>query len=635
MALRPSSSPHSPLSELEGLLTCSVCLEFFTNPKTLPCHHSFCQVCLENLPQETPRSLSCPTCRRRTDLPNGGAAALSAAFYLDKCREIYSQMKKDVSCNNCGENNATGYCQKCHQSLCTKCIELHNKWSKFSNHKIIDVALTQNLSKIIEQFREVKEVLTDIIKKEEGVKQEGEGLTAQVSDKVLNSFGSEQLENIDEILHLLIKERKSLELVLKKYTEAEQLLVSLKDINKSASITTGPSLQRSLYYFGASVPHADLQQFKVKVDIDNFEFGLLSLSLTIVLPASAPHLIIPLSSIKCRLIPVAKGKEQTEDKYRITASSVFGVFQVHCSPLTTGSHNFIVRLFDVQLEAVSVAVPINPHFDAIAPRCTICQLKNPSSVAIVDDGSVIVTERREWRSGIYKYDFSKVDIATASSVKKLTFDVAYACTSFKNNLIIAGSTLAGSFVRILTPDAETVREVTDPISLTNPCGLAVSSITSFIYIADRKRVHILTPELGFIQSFGKEGTGDGEFKDAQGITIAVIDGEEFLYITDYYNHRIQKFTVQGRFLSAFGSQGNGPGQLMNPCGITIGTGGLLYVTEAGNHRVSVFTCGGDFVTCFGQYGSNIDRFNNPRGITFDKNGIMYVCDHGNNRLVLY
>ena len=631
MALRSSPSSHSPLSELEGLLTCSVCLEFFTNPKTLPCHHSFCQVCLENLPQETPRSLSCPTCRHCTDLPNGGAAALSAAFYLDKCREIYSQMKKGISCNNCGENNATGYCQKCHQSLCTKCIGLHNKWSKFSNHKIIDVALTQNLSKIIEQFREVKEVLTDIIKKEEGVKQEGEGLTAQVSDKVLNSFGSEQLGNIDEILHLLIKERKSLELVLKKYTEAEQLLVSLKDINKSASVTTGPSSQQSLYYFGTSVPRADLQQFKVKVDIDSFEFGLLSLLLTIVLPASAPRLIIPLSSIKCRLIPVTKGNEQTEDKYTITATSVPGVFQVHCSPLASGSHNFIVQLFDVQLEAVSVAVPLNPHFDAIAPRCAIHKLKQPSNVAVVDDGSVIVTERRDLYNRAYKYHFSKVDIAAASSVTKRTFDVAFACTSFKNNLVIADSYL----VQILTPDAETVREMTDPIRLTKPSGLAVSSTTGFIYITDEKCVRVLTPELGFIQSFGKQGTGDGEFKNAQGITIAVIDGKEFLYITDYENHRIQKFTVQGKFLSAFGSQGKGPGKLTNPCGITIGTGSLLYVTEVGNHRISVFTCGGDFVTCFGQQGSNIDRFYNPRGIAFDKNGIMYVCDSSNNRLVLY
>ena len=40
---------------LEGLdeqLTCNVCLDQYTNPKTLQCHHSFCLKCIEKLPQE-------------------------------------------------------------------------------------------------------------------------------------------------------------------------------------------------------------------------------------------------------------------------------------------------------------------------------------------------------------------------------------------------------------------------------------------------------------------------------------------------------------------------------------------------------------------------------------------------------
>ena len=36
--------------KLEEQLTCPVCLEHYTNPKTLPCLHSFCQHCLEGLP---------------------------------------------------------------------------------------------------------------------------------------------------------------------------------------------------------------------------------------------------------------------------------------------------------------------------------------------------------------------------------------------------------------------------------------------------------------------------------------------------------------------------------------------------------------------------------------------------------
>ena len=37
---------------LDEQLTCNVCLDQYTNPKTLPCLHSFCLNYIENLPQE-------------------------------------------------------------------------------------------------------------------------------------------------------------------------------------------------------------------------------------------------------------------------------------------------------------------------------------------------------------------------------------------------------------------------------------------------------------------------------------------------------------------------------------------------------------------------------------------------------
>ena len=40
------------LKELDEQLKCSVCLEQYTHPKTLPCLHSYCLECIERLPQE-------------------------------------------------------------------------------------------------------------------------------------------------------------------------------------------------------------------------------------------------------------------------------------------------------------------------------------------------------------------------------------------------------------------------------------------------------------------------------------------------------------------------------------------------------------------------------------------------------
>ena len=44
--------PSTALKEFDEQLTCNVCLDQYTNPKTLPCLHSFCLKCIEKLPQE-------------------------------------------------------------------------------------------------------------------------------------------------------------------------------------------------------------------------------------------------------------------------------------------------------------------------------------------------------------------------------------------------------------------------------------------------------------------------------------------------------------------------------------------------------------------------------------------------------
>lgn len=73
------------MDNLEEDLTCSVCYSLFSDPRVLPCSHTFCKNCLDNLlrlstnysiwrPLRLP--LKCPNCRNVVELPPMGVDSL-------------------------------------------------------------------------------------------------------------------------------------------------------------------------------------------------------------------------------------------------------------------------------------------------------------------------------------------------------------------------------------------------------------------------------------------------------------------------------------------------------------------------------------------------------------------------------
>ena len=162
----PSISSSTALKKLEEQLTCAICLDLYTNPKTLPCLHSFCQKCLEGLPLDPQGDnyfISCPTCRHRTQLPQPtGAADFPAAFQINNLKEVYNLMTKvsghqEVTCDNCTTTNATGYCKECAKFLCPKCIDVHKNWAPIADHKITSLdKVATSASKLVPKKQEIK-----------------------------------------------------------------------------------------------------------------------------------------------------------------------------------------------------------------------------------------------------------------------------------------------------------------------------------------------------------------------------------------------------------------------------------------------------------------------------------------------
>lgn len=174
-----------------------------------------------------------------------------------------------------------------------------------------------------------------------------------------------------------------------------------------------------------------------------------------------------------------------------------------------------------------------------------------------------------------------------------------------------------------------------------PRGVAVAGDGS-IYVADTEnnRIQHLTPDGKILHVWGKFGdttTGNapgGTFNQPWGLDVGP-DGSVF--VADTWNHRIQKFSSEGKFLKMWGyfGQAEGPNALWGPRDVAVDQEGNVFVTDTGNKRVVVFDLDGNHITQFGGAGMAPGQFDEPVGIAVDKTGNVYVVDTWNQRIQVF
>ncbi|MHB9037479.1 MAG: lectin like domain-containing protein [Armatimonadota bacterium] len=100
-------------------------------------------------------------------------------------------------------------------------------------------------------------------------------------------------------------------------------------------------------------------------------------------------------------------------------------------------------------------------------------------------------------------------------------------------------------------------------------------------------VHASSQSISYEQvaTWGNKGSKDGEFLSPTGI---MADASGNLYVSDYFNNRIQKFDSTGKFLGKWGTQGTSGGEFNQPVGIRPDADGNIYVVDTYNDRVQKF-----------------------------------------------
>lgn len=155
-----------------------------------------------------------------------------------------------------------------------------------------------------------------------------------------------------------------------------------------------------------------------------------------------------------------------------------------------------------------------------------------------------------------------------------------------------------------------------------------------IYVADgygNARVHKYSPNGKLLASWGRPGTGPGEFNIVHNICC---DGDGWVYVADRENHRVQVFDRHNAYAGEWNN-------LHRPCGLCMGTKGgdpVFYIGELGpgdqfsnrdwpgiGPRLSIMNSHGKLLARLGdKSATSSSAFTSPHGVAVDSRGAVYV-----------
>lgn len=184
-----------------------------------------------------------------------------------------------------------------------------------------------------------------------------------------------------------------------------------------------------------------------------------------------------------------------------------------------------------------------------------------------------------------------------------------------------------------------------------PADIAVSSNLT-VYVADglNFKIRKISNE-GLVTTLtgtGFRGFSDGPPDQAQfalPVSIALGPNEKYLYVADFFNHRIRKIelatgnisTIAGNGEAGFADGNLHDARLNRPAGIDVGSDGTIYFTDSGNHAIRMIQ-NQEIITIAGNGNPGTDdgiggeaRFNRPYHLTLSQvETFLYISDWGNH-----
>ena len=659
------------MKKLEEQVCCSVCLDTYTNPKQLQCHHVFCQACTVPLVDRNDQGqlvLPCPTCRQVTPVPDRGVAGLPPAFHISNLLEIQVTFQK-IKCpsSSLGDGEACAlaqhiasstesddklkycvqheeelklYCETCGKLACLQCAI---KGGPHYDHEysLVKEAFERHRTVVASSVESVEGFVATIMKGMKGLEAQCE----EVSDQ--RSFLEGRIHSTFERLQEALRTREA-ELVdeLNRMAEDKLEVLAAQKVQMEANFTQRKncldtmkeSLQRNDELF--------LLRTRTKSRVD----GLKNLP---VLIHSVPTMLKPCTEADME-VSLPEGLREACQTY-----GEVSLPELPDSPISQDRHFSNGPACGLQLpgHAVTGGEQLEEAVKKKTKRSSSLAIDIPSRPSkptqFQDDVSKSVGGGSIWYEtgcllAVEEIPQPKMCRSFSEELRSPTKKVGppiltingvskpWGVAVDRNGGVIV--TEAGKHcVSVFCSRGKKIRSFgacgSHPGQFSSPCGVAVDNEGN-ILVADHvnHRIQKLTEEGRFLGAVGTEGSRPLQFSNPSYIAFS----NRKLYVVDVGNHRVQILNSDLTYHSSFGERGTGKGQFGGSArGIACDSTGKVYVVDSSNHRVQVFTADGEFVKMFGKYGQGRGEMDWPNGVAIDSSGTVYVSEGRNNRISVF
>ena len=624
---------------LEKEVTCPLCLDLFNEPKKLPCDHVYCKDCLKGLAlRSLNQSISCPECRTNTNVPNGNVNDFPTAFRMNRLIAAFCEAQEET--DHHGEESTDGptsctvhpaqplalYCETCKTMLCRDCV-IMNKDHQHHSYDYID--------KVAEKCREKYKNRLQKTKKYGELSLQVNSQISKVEDKIESdeTLKREEIDRAFEALHNTLEENKQLmkrELSLQ-YQAAKDTLLHQKHKTESLQIEAGNIIElveRALQCENGTLVTQDelienkfetlqkqIEQLPLSVKEPSLRAPEVMDSETLQEKLNACNFIYTLADPKKCVI---KGSFLTYAEIGKSCVLTMDVVDSNGDSCTTRSQQIKAQVRSIRDNTTSMG-----KLQYVSQgKVTISfepQTRGRKEVTVTVRGQHVANSPRSVYVHMPPTQINK-PVAEMHNLRRP------AGLTLLGNGILALEFYQGRVLKINASFeiAGTFRELE---GLQWPGELTTDKLSNvYVTTAMDHKVHKFTSDGRHTKSIGGEGKRPGKFNFPNGLRV---NSRQELYVCDSLNNRIQVFDLDLNFKREFGGPGTGKAQFSAPADVEFDSNDNIYISEEKNHRIQVFTPKDQFV-CFIRH----RRLNNPLNMCII-NDFLFVTDIKKCRIVVF